>query len=36
VLFPGEGGNDAFWLILGALVVLLGGMVGFFRFKRWL
>lgn len=36
VLFPGEGGGSAFWLIIGALVLLLGGMVGFFRFKRWL
>ncbi len=36
VLFPGESGSEAFWLILGALVLLLGSMVGFFRFKRWL
>jgi magnesium transporter len=36
VLFPGEASAGAFWVILVALVVLLGGMVGFFRFKRWL
>jgi magnesium transporter len=34
--FPGEGGHTAFWAILGALVVALLGMVGFFRWKRWL
>ena len=36
VLFPGESGREAFWIILAALGVTLGGMVGFFRFKRWL
>jgi magnesium transporter len=36
VLFPGEGTRTAFWLILGALVVVLTGMLGFFRLKRWL
>jgi magnesium transporter len=34
--FPGEGGHAAFWAILGALVVALLGMVGFFRWKKWL
>ena len=36
VLFPGEGTRDAFWVILGAMVVVLVGMVGVFRWKRWL
>ena len=36
VLYPGEGTPAAFWVILGALVVTLGGMLGFFRWKRWL
>ena len=36
VLFPGEGTNGAFWVILGALAVTLAGMLGFFRYKRWL
>ena len=36
VLFPGEGTATAFWVILGALVVDAAGMVGFFRWKRWL
>ena len=36
VLYPGEGTHDAFWVILAALVVTLGGMLGFFRLKRWL
>jgi magnesium transporter len=34
--FPGEDGRIAFWVILGALVVALIGMVGFFRWKKWL
>jgi Mg2+ and Co2+ transporter CorA len=36
VLFPGEGGATAFWVVLGALVAVLAGMLGFFRYKRWL
>jgi magnesium transporter len=36
VAFPGEGTREAFWIIIAALVALLGGMVGFFRWKRWL
>ena len=36
VLFPGEGTATAFWVIIGALVVTLVGMLGFFRWKRWL
>ena len=36
VLFPGEGTHAAFWVILGALVVTLAAMLGFFRYKRWI
>jgi magnesium transporter len=36
VLFPGEGTRGAFWLIVAALVAVFGGMLGFFRYKRWL
>ncbi len=36
VLFPGEGSETAFWVIVAALVATLVGMVTFFRFKRWL
>jgi magnesium transporter len=36
VAFPGEGTREAFWVIVAALVAILGGMVGFFRWKRWL
>jgi magnesium transporter len=36
VLFPGEGTSEAFWVILGLLVATLGGMLGFFRWKRWI
>ncbi len=35
VLFPGEGTPGAFWAIMGALVVVLLGMLGFFRWKKW-
>jgi magnesium transporter len=34
--FPGEGGHAAFWVILGALVVALISMIGFFRWRKWL
>jgi magnesium transporter len=36
VLFPGEGNHTAFWLILGVMALTLAGMVGFFRYKRWI
>ncbi|MGI8973569.1 MAG: magnesium transporter CorA family protein [Gaiella sp.] len=36
VLFPGEGTHAAFWVVVGALVVTLTSMVGFFRWKRWI
>jgi magnesium transporter len=36
VVYPGEGTTVAFWVLLAALVVTLVGMVGFFRWKRWL
>jgi magnesium transporter len=36
VAFPGEGTREAFWIIVAALVAILAGMVGFFRWKRWL
>lgn len=36
VLFPGESSHAAFWAIVVALVATLAGMVGFFRWKRWI
>lgn len=33
---PGEGGETAFWLVLGAMVVMLIGMIGYFRRRGWL
>jgi magnesium transporter len=36
VFFPGEGTREAFWAVLGLLVAALVGMLGFFRWKRWL
>jgi magnesium transporter len=34
--FPGFGTAGAFWAIVGAMVGLAVGLVGFFRYKRWL
>ena len=33
---PGEGSTAAFWLILSAMVVLLSGMLAYFRRRGWL
>src|SRR6266508_1156577 len=34
--FPGYGTHVAFWIIVGVMVVTIGGMTAFFRWKRWL
>ncbi len=36
VIYPGEATRTAFWVILAALLATLLGMIGFFRWKRWL
>ena len=36
VLFPGEGTQAAFWVIAGVMLGVMVGMIGFFRYKRWL
>jgi magnesium transporter len=36
VNFPGYGTHTAFWIIVGAMAVTIVGMLGFFRWKRWL
>jgi magnesium transporter len=36
VHFPGFGSWDAFWASLGLMAVAIGGMLAFFRWKRWL
>jgi magnesium transporter len=36
VVYPGEATRIAFWVILAALLATLIGMIGFFRWKRWL
>ena len=36
VLFPGEGSHEAFWIVLAVMAAVLAGMIGFFRYKRWL
>ena len=33
---PGEGDPTDFWVIVGAMVVLLVGMVAYFRRRGWL
>ena len=33
---PGEGGELAFWVVLGAMLVILLGMVAYFRKRGWL
>ena len=33
---PGEGSIHAFWIVVGAMAALLGGMLWFFRRRGWL
>jgi magnesium transporter len=35
VAFPGEGTHTAFWIVVGLMLATILGMVGFFRWKRW-
>jgi magnesium transporter len=34
--FPFEPGVGAFWIIVGTMLAMLGGMVAYFRYRRWL
>jgi len=34
--FPGEGGEAAFWSIMALMAALFVGLIGFFRYNRWL
>ena len=34
--FPGFGTHEAFWAIVGLMIAVILGMVGFFKYKRWL
>jgi magnesium transporter len=36
VVYPGVQTAEAFWVIAAVMVVTIVGMLGFFRFKRWL
>src|SRR4051812_43933837 len=36
VMFPGYGTHTAFWVIVGGMAVTIIGMLGFFRWQRWL
>jgi magnesium transporter len=33
---PWEGATHGFWIVLGGMVVLLAGMVAYFRRRGWL
>ena len=36
VTFPGFGTEEAWWAIVGGMAAVLAGLLGFFRYKRWL
>ena len=36
VVYPGEGTEEAFWVIVAMMIVVVGALLGFFRYKRWL
>ena len=36
VAFPGDGIELAFWIIVAAMVAVGAGLLGFFRWKRWI
>src|SRR4051812_42204374 len=36
VAVPGEGSIHAFWIIVGVMLVILGGSIGYFRHRSWL
>jgi len=36
VNFPGFETQEAWWVIVGGMICFLGGLLGFFRYKRWL
>jgi CorA-like Mg2+ transporter protein len=36
VIFPGESSPQAFWVILVAMLLILVGMIAFFRRRGWL
>jgi magnesium transporter len=36
VIFPGEHTRAAFWAIVGLMIATIAGMIGFFKYKRWL
>jgi len=36
VRFPGFGTYQAWWAIVAGMLAVLAGLLGFFRYKRWL
>ena len=36
VRVPGEGGMEGFWVVVASMVAMLGGMLGYFRYRGWL
>jgi Mg2+ and Co2+ transporter CorA len=33
---PGQNSMEGFWVVIGVMVVVLVGMIAFFRNRRWL
>ena len=33
---PGQGSIEAFWIVIIVMVLMLGGMLGYFRHRGWL
>ena len=36
IRLPGQGSIHAFWVIVGVMVIVLGGSIGYFRHRDWL
>ena len=36
VAFPGVSSNEAFWVVLVAMVGVIASMLAFFRYKKWI
>ena len=34
--FPGYGTGTAFWIVVGVMITIGAGLLGFFRWRRWL
>jgi magnesium transporter len=36
VAFPGHDTAEAFWIVVGGMLAAAAGLLGFFRWKRWI